>query len=118
MQRKLRIGKLFFHASLMASLLPFWGISTLLAQDFPTKPINLIVPSSAGGAADLAVRTFVHLSPEVLGQPMIVQAKPGGAGAIGVELVAQAKPDGYTPWHGLFELEQRRSGAGGAVARS
>jgi len=56
----------------------------------------MIIPSSAGGSADLAARSFVHLSPEVLGQPMVVQAKPGGGGAIGVELISQAKPDGYT----------------------
>ena len=53
-------------------------------------------PLSAGGSNDLTARTFVHLSPEILGQPMIIQFKPGGGGAIGSELVAQAKPDGYT----------------------
>ena len=66
------------------------------AQDFPTKPINVLIPFGAGGASDLILRTFVHLSPEVLGQPMVVQPKPGGAGAIASDLVAQSKPDGYT----------------------
>jgi tripartite-type tricarboxylate transporter receptor subunit TctC len=66
------------------------------AQDFPTKPINVLIPFGAGGASDLTLRTYVHLSPEVLGQPMVVQPKPGGAGAIASDLVAQSKPDGYT----------------------
>ena len=96
MNRNFRSGKLVFYVFLMAAVLPFWSVSALWAQDFPTKPITMIIPSSAGGSADLAARSFVHLSPEVLGQPMIVQAKPGGGGAIGVELIAQAKPDGYT----------------------
>jgi tripartite-type tricarboxylate transporter receptor subunit TctC len=96
MQRELSVMKSFFCLFLMVSVFSFPGSSTLWAQDFPSRPITLIIPSSAGGSADLAVRTFVHLSPEILGQPMVVQAKPGGAGAIGVELIAQAKPDGYT----------------------
>lgn len=96
MQRKLRVLKLLVSFLLMVSVCSFPVAPALWAQDFPGKPITLIIPSSAGGSADLAVRTFTHLSPEVLGQPMVVQAKPGGAGAVGVELVAQAKPDGYT----------------------
>jgi tripartite-type tricarboxylate transporter receptor subunit TctC len=66
------------------------------AQDFPTKPVNVLIPFGAGGASDLILRTFVHLAPEVLGQPMVIQAKPGGGGAIASEIVAQSKPDGYT----------------------
>jgi tripartite-type tricarboxylate transporter receptor subunit TctC len=66
------------------------------AQDFPNKPVNVLIPFGAGGASDLTLRTFVHLAPDVLGQPMIIQAKPGGGGAIASEIVAQAKPDGYT----------------------
>ena len=96
MHKNSKVGKLFFCVLWTVAAVPFWGLSTLWAQDFPNKPITMIIPSSAGGSADLAARSFVHLSPEVLGQPMVVQAKPGGAGAIGVELIAQAKPDGYT----------------------
>jgi tripartite-type tricarboxylate transporter receptor subunit TctC len=55
-----------------------------------------VIPFGAGGSSDVTARTFVHLSPELLGQPMIVQIKPGGGGAIGSEFVAQAKPDGHT----------------------
>lgn len=66
------------------------------AQEFPTKPINLVIPFGPGGASDLTVRAFIHLAPEVIGQPMVVHTKPGGGGAVGSEFVAQAKPDGYT----------------------
>jgi tripartite-type tricarboxylate transporter receptor subunit TctC len=95
MQKKFRIGRLTHCMLLMAMVFPLFAISTLQAQDYPTKPINLVIPFGAGGASDVTARAFVHLSPEILGQPMIVQLKPGGGGAIGTELVAQSKPDGY-----------------------
>jgi tripartite-type tricarboxylate transporter receptor subunit TctC len=96
MQRKFRIGYWLWGLLLVAFVFPLGPISSLQAQDFPTKPINLILPSAAGGSIDLTSRTFVHLSPEVLGQPMVIQVRPGGGGAIGMELIAQAKPDGHT----------------------
>lgn len=66
------------------------------AQEFPAKPINLVIPFGPGGASDLTSRTFVALAPEAIGQPMVIHTRPGGGGAIGSEFVAQAKPDGYT----------------------
>lgn len=96
MQRKFRIGGWGLSLLLTIFVFQFGPISNLRAQDFPTKPINLILPSAAGGSIDLTSRTFVHLSPEVLGQPMVIQIRPGGGGAIGTEQIAQAKPDGYT----------------------
>ncbi len=100
MQRKFRLWGLVFGVWLMVATFQILGISSLQAQDFPNKPINLILPSAAGGSIDLTSRTFVHLSPEILGQPMVIQVRPGGGGAIGVELIAQAKPDGYTIGYG------------------
>ena len=92
MRRKFRIGSLFFSLLAIALVLQFGHMPSLQAQDFPTKPINLILPSAAGGSIDLTSRTFVHLSQEVLGQPMVIQVRPGGGGAIGMEQIAQAKP--------------------------
>lgn len=66
------------------------------AQNFPSKPITLIVPSSAGGSHDLTARALAAVAEKYLGQPLIVELKPGGSGAIGSSLVASAKPDGYT----------------------
>jgi tripartite-type tricarboxylate transporter receptor subunit TctC len=95
MERKFSIGKWAFLVLLIAATVPFL-VETLHSQDFPTKPINLVNPTGVGGSSDLTFRTFLHLAPEVFGQPMIQQMKPGGGGAIGSELVFQAKPDGYT----------------------
>lgn len=96
MQWKWRFGRLLAGALFTVSLVLFGGYSALQAQDFPTKPITLVIPLSAGGSNDLTARTFAPLSTEIFGQPMIIQVKPGGGGAIGSELVGQAKPDGYT----------------------
>jgi len=72
------------------------GYQVTWAQEFPTKPITLIIPFGPGGASDLTARAFVGAAPEALGQPMVIQLKPGGGGAIASDLVAKAAPDGYT----------------------
>lgn len=66
------------------------------AQEFPTKPITLVVPVGAGGSHDLTARAITSAAPDYLGQPIIVQLKPGANGAIGSDFVAKAAPDGYT----------------------
>jgi len=71
------------------------------ADDFPNKPITLIVPFSAGGASELQARTFIHHGAKDLGQPIVLTIRAGGSGAIGSEVVAQAKPDGYTLLYGF-----------------
>ena len=83
---------------LLISLAVFFlvGAVTLQAAEFPAKPITLILPYGAGGSTDLTARAFVGASTEALGQPIVIQAKPGAGGAIGSDLVAQAPPDGYT----------------------
>jgi tripartite-type tricarboxylate transporter receptor subunit TctC len=96
MRRGLGIGRVAFCVLLFAALLSFFGFSALQAQDFPNKPINLVIASAAGGQADLMARNLSPLSPEIFGQPLIIQIRPGGGGAVGTELVHQAKPDGYT----------------------
>ena len=69
---------------------------SVAAQDFPNKPIRLIIPYPAGGATDLTSRAFVSVAEEHLGQPMIVQIRTGGGGVVGAESALKAKPDGYT----------------------
>ena len=68
----------------------------LSAQDFPTKPIILVIPFGAGGASDLTARALVSVAADHLGQPIVIQLKPGGGGAIASDIVAKATPDGYT----------------------
>lgn len=66
------------------------------AQAYPVKPIRLIIPFSAGGAADVPGRILTPRLAEVIGQPVIVDNRPGVGSAIGAEAVAKAPADGYT----------------------
>lgn len=73
-----------------------WAAPSVAAEDFPTKPVTLVIPVGAGGSHDLTARALASVAPQYLGQPLIIELKPGGGGAIGSDLVAKAKPDGYT----------------------
>jgi tripartite-type tricarboxylate transporter receptor subunit TctC len=67
------------------------------AQNFPTKPITLIVPWPAGGATDRHLRVLAEATSKHLGQPIVIDNKPGASGTLGAAtMVATAKPDGYT----------------------
>ena len=59
--------KVTYCAVLITSICLLFTFSSLQAQDFPTKPINLVIPFGPGGGSDLAARTFVHLSTEIFG---------------------------------------------------
>jgi len=67
-----------------------------LGQNFPTKPVRIIVPAVAGSAPDLRVRQVAPRIGEALGQPLLVDNRPGANGAIGAREAAKAPPDGYT----------------------
>ena len=71
-------------------------IAPAAAQDFPTKPIRIIVPFGPGGGGDIVGRIFGQSLQEKLGQPVIIENKPGAAGTLGNELIARAEKDGYT----------------------
>lgn len=83
----------------------FIGISTAVlavvaagahAQSFPTRPIRIVVPFSAGGPTDITTRNIAPRLTELLGQSIVIDNRAGAAGLIGAELVAKAPPDGYT----------------------
>lgn len=67
-----------------------------LAQSFPSKPINFVVPYAPGGTTDLVARLVGEHMAKTLGQPVVIENKPGAGGNIGMDVVAKAKPDGYT----------------------
>ena len=66
------------------------------AQDYPTKPINIIVPAAAGGPTDTLTRVLAQAMGEALRQQMIIENVGGAGGTIGINRAAKAKPDGYT----------------------
>lgn len=66
------------------------------ANDFPLKPIKIIVPFAPGGANDVVMRLLAPTLSEELGQSVIVENRPGGGATIGMDVVAKSKPDGYT----------------------
>jgi tripartite-type tricarboxylate transporter receptor subunit TctC len=70
--------------------------TSALAQTYPTKPVHLIVPFPPGGASDLTARTIGQKMSEGLGQPVVIDNKPGANGVVGIDVAAKAPPDGYT----------------------
>jgi tripartite-type tricarboxylate transporter receptor subunit TctC len=78
----------------VAAALPFPGLAQ--AQAFPSRPIRIIVPWTPGGSTDTPTRLIAAEMAKLLGQPMVVENRPGAAGAIGMELASRAAPDGYT----------------------
>ncbi len=82
----------------LAGLLVAWcGVGPARAQNFPTKPVTLIVPWPAGGATDRHLRVLAEAASKHLGQQIVIDNKPGASGTLGAAtMAATAKPDGYT----------------------
>ncbi len=82
---------------LCAATLPWlFAYTQLRADDYPTKPITIIVPAAAGSPSDFPARLASQVLPPRLGQPIVIEYRPGAAGAIGARAAAAAAPDGYT----------------------
>ena len=84
------------HLSRSLILLAALAAATASAQTWPTKPIRLVVPFAAGGANDLMARAAAEGASKALGQPIVVDNKPGAGATLGADLVAKSAPDGYT----------------------
>ena len=90
MKSTARISRLALATAFAASA------ASALAQPYPSQPIKMIVPFTAGGTTDILARTIGQKLGEAWKQPVIVENKPGAGGNIGADTVAKAKPDGYT----------------------
>jgi tripartite-type tricarboxylate transporter receptor subunit TctC len=86
----MRIGRRTLAALALPTL-----ISPARAEDWPAKPIRVIVPFPAGGTTDMLARLYGQRLTEALGQPMLVENRGGGGGSIGAEVIAKSPPDGY-----------------------
>jgi tripartite-type tricarboxylate transporter receptor subunit TctC len=82
--------------ALMSALL---HLTPAIGQEYPTRPVKIIVPYSPGGVSDLTWRSISESLVKSLGQPLIIENKPGGGNTLGYTLVASANADGYTVGH-------------------
>ena len=77
-------------------VLALMALSQAMAQQYPNRPIRLIVPAAPGGGTDITARSFVPALADNLGQPIVIENRGGAGGVIGTEVVARSAPDGYT----------------------
>jgi tripartite-type tricarboxylate transporter receptor subunit TctC len=97
MTNPLRLGLSRFGLPLLGALLA--GVllpANAPAQDYPSRPITMIVPFAAGGLTDVPARVLAAMMQERIGQNIIVENKPGGSGTLGGSYAVRAAPDGYT----------------------
>jgi tripartite-type tricarboxylate transporter receptor subunit TctC len=80
----------------MIALAAILAAATAHAETYPEKPIHIVVPFSPGSATDVTARAIAQTLSERLGQPVIIDNRPGAGGSIGAAQVAHAAPDGYT----------------------
>lgn len=91
------IGKKYLISTVCGLLILFFSVpGSVVAQDYPKKPITVIIPFGAGGSHDLNARIFTSIIPQYLGQPMVVKLMPGASGQKATSVAVKAKPDGYT----------------------
>jgi len=95
---RMRTLILLFAASMIFTLTT--SGASFGAEQFPTKPIQVIVPMAAGGSTDLAARAVEKVWKKYSSQPLIIINKPGAGGVMGTEYVVRSKPDGYTLYFG------------------
>src|SRR3546814_14292652 len=94
------------YAAIAVAAAAFVGFSAPAFAAFPERPVRIIVPFSPGGGTDLISRLLGDGMSRELGQPVIVESKPGAGTTIGSDDVARSKPDGYTL---LMETLDRKS---------
>ena len=91
-----RSGLAAINTLLGALLLMFSALTNVQAQDYPTRPVTIVVPFAAGGATDVSARKVAQLLAAQFGQPFMVENRVGASGLIGMRYVNKAPADGYT----------------------
>src|SRR6186713_556054 len=81
--------------ALLMAILFIFGLSAE-AQTYPTRTVRIVVPATPGGAIDLIARSLAEKMTASLGQPVVVENKPGASNNLGTDFVAKSAPDGYT----------------------
>ncbi len=95
----LKTGVIGWALRALAALIALPGAAIVLpavAQSYPTHPIRLIVPFAPGGSSEIVARTFIAEMSRGLGEQLVIENRPGGAGNVAMQEVAHAEPDGYT----------------------
>src|SRR5207302_11068498 len=77
-----------------------WAMPAAVAADYPTRPVNLVVAFTPGGPSDVLARILGKKLETMLGQPFVIENRPGAGGNVAAEQVARAAPDGYTLLNG------------------
>jgi tripartite-type tricarboxylate transporter receptor subunit TctC len=86
----------FLAGSAAAAVMTSSNAGPSLAQDYPARPVTFINPFPPGGAADVVARPLAAVLEPMIKQPVVIETKAGAAGAVGAQVAANAKPDGYT----------------------
>src|ERR1700681_1237981 len=86
-----RTASSILFAGLMAAL-----SAPVCAEDYPDRPIQLVVPAGAGSSTDTIMRSLAQAAAPMLGQSIVILNRPGASGTIGVSYVTRSEPDGYT----------------------
>src|SRR5215212_10594690 len=82
--------------AIVEMILALVPLTSVLAQEFPSKPVRFVVPYAAGGSGDLLARLLGTKLSVLWGQQVVIDNKPGAGGLIGTEFAARSDPDGYT----------------------
>src|SRR3954463_3871329 len=88
--------KIILTRAVAAIVLALMPLTSVLAQEFPSKPVRFVVPYAAGGSGDLLARLLGTKLSAMWGQQVVIDNKPGAGGLIGTEFAARSEPDGYT----------------------
>src|SRR5499427_11113599 len=92
----MRIRPHLARRTALAVVLAACAVTPALAQEYPTRPVTIVVPFAAGGGNDVLARLLAQRMGASLGQNFIIENRPGASGTTGARAVAKATPDGYT----------------------